>query len=831
MLRYITIIFLLLLKFCAFTQPISWSSRGIGGGGALFSPSINPGDNDEFFIASDLSALFHTTDYGLNYHLVHFTELQAGHNSKVCFTNIQGLQYSVNYANDRVLPVKSMDGGKTWNELPGNPDNTETVFSIWADYHNPSHVVIAYYGQIYFSKNGGDAFTLVHTAMSNGAGCLVGGAFFDGDKIYLGTNDGVIITIDGGSTWTTANISGLPVNERIASFTAARFGNNVRFFCLTSDVGNVYAGLPGSDYWGFLKGVYSCDFSISNVWTQKMNGINPDDDYPMFLDMAENDIQTVYLAGSNSSGTPIILKSTNGGENWFHSFHSTNNQNINTGWSGHGGDRGWSYGECPFGFDVAANDPDRIIFGDYGFVHKSSNGGQSWQQAYVDAAEQHPANQPTPPKAPYHSIGMENTSCWQILWADANTIFAGFSDIKGIISTDSGESWSFNYSGLNANTTYRIARSWNGTLFAATSNIHDMYQSTRLADNPLDNIDAEGKILYSVDNGLTWKLVKSFGHPVFWIALDPNNPGRAYASVIHYAGGAGVGGIYRCDNLESLGSSSWTLLPDPPRTQKHPASITVLDDGKVLAGYSGRRNSNGAFTNSSGAFLYDPVLNNWQDVSDQGMYYWTKDIVVDPNDPTQQVWYACVFSGWGGAPNGLGGLYRTKDRGQHWTRISGTKFDRVTSITFNPGLYDQVYLTTEQQGLWISNNISDDTPSFELVESYDFRQPERVFFNPFDLKELWVSSFGNGMKVGSLNISSSEDLSSQNSFNIYPNPAKNQICVETEKAGKLTLYDESGRQCKSMDLHAGINYLSVSDLPSGAYQATLNGNTTLLIKE
>jgi len=97
-----------------FAQPATWSPRGIGGGGALFSPAINPANNDEYFVACDLSALFHTTDDGLHYNLVHFNELQGGHNSKVCYTATAGLLYCVHYANDQIVPVKSTDGGATW---------------------------------------------------------------------------------------------------------------------------------------------------------------------------------------------------------------------------------------------------------------------------------------------------------------------------------------------------------------------------------------------------------------------------------------------------------------------------------------------------------------------------------------------------------------------------------------------------------------------------------------------------------------------------------------------------------------------------------------------
>lgn len=809
----------IILAFSLQSQPSNWSSRGVGGGGALFSPAINPADNDEYFIACDLSALFQTTDFGQQYNLVHFTQLQAGHNSKVCYTSTPGLRYCVHYANDKVVPVKSTDGGVSWNPLPGNPDNTEETFSIWADYNSPNRVVIAYYGQIYFSNNSGASFSLIHSAISNGAGCLIGGAFFDGNNIYLGTNDGVLVSTNGGTSWSSANLTGLPSNERIASFAVAKSGNTTRFFCLTGDVGDVYVGLPGSDYWNFLRGVYSCDYGVSN-WMPRMNGISIGSDFPMFVGMAENDINTVYLAGSNSNSVPIILKSTNAGGQWANTFLTDNNQNINTGWSGQGGDRGWSYGECPFGFDVAANDANRLVFGDYGFVHKSADGGQSWQQAYVNSSDQHPANISTPPKQAYHSVGLENTSNWQVIWANATTLFAGFSDIKGIRSTDGGQSWSFNYSGLNANSTYRLAKHPNGMLIAANSNIHDMYQSTRLADFPLDNIDFEGKLLYSTDNGANWQLMHAFGHPVFWITLDPNNPNRAYASVINYDAGTGTGGVYRCDNLLALGSSTWTLLPDPPRTQKHPASIEVLNDGKAVASFSGRRNASGVFTNSSGVFLYNPTSNSWQDVSAPGMLYWTKDIVIAPDDPQQNTWYACVFSGWGGAPNGLGGLYRTYDRGQNWARITGTQFDRVTSITFNPLNHKQLYLTTEQQGLWITSDITVANPVFLPVTSYDYRQPERVFFNPYKPGEIWVSSFGNGIKVGALGASGTQEWDAQR-LEVYPNPTTDALSIRCVEKGTLQLFDQLGRLVADWAVAPGETTVYLRGLDAGGYWAVL----------
>jgi hypothetical protein len=58
-------------------------------------------------------------------------------------------------------------------------------------------------------------------------------------------------------------------------------------------------------------------------------------------------------------------------------------------------------------------------------------------------------------------------------------------------------------------------------------------------------------------------------------------------------------------------------------------------------------------------------------------------------------------------------------------------------------------MTTETEGLWFSSNINAASPTLTQVAGYPFGQPERVFFNPYNSSEIWVTSFGNGIRVGS----------------------------------------------------------------------------------
>lgn len=827
-------LFFILLSLCVFGlshgQPSSFSPRGIGGGGALFSPSINPANPHEFYVSCDMTELFHTTDFGRSYTQAHFEQFIGGARSKVAFTDTPGLLFSLNYINENPLPVKSTDNGQTWQTLSGTPDPFGEYYSINVDRANPSRIQISTFSSVYFSTDGGNSFNGIHLTLT-AAGILVAGTFFDGNDIYIGTNDGVLVSTNGGVSWSLASIPGIPLDERIASFAGARSGTAIRFFCLTGNGFDVYPGLPGSDYWDFMSGVYSCNYGSNSTWTPVMNGIAVGDDYPMFVAMAENDIQTAYLGGGSSSSTPVILKTTDAGANWGDVFLASGNQNIATGWSGDGGDRGWGYGEMPFGMAVSPIDANYIVFSDYGFVHNSRDGGGTWSQAYVDSLDQNPMNANTPPYSEYSSIGLENTSCWQIHWTDANNIWSCNSDIRGIRSVDGGDHWSFDYTGHDGNTSYRVAQDASGTMYMATSRVHDIYQSTYLQDSRLDVNDPNGKILYSTNNGAAWQDLEVFNHPVYWIALDPNNSNRAYASVIHYDGGNGVGGVYLCDDLSNLATATWTLLPDPPRTEKHPASLVVLNDGNLLATYSGRRNGSGTFTASSGLFMYDPQGNSWTDLSDSGMHYWTKDVVVDPNDPQQNTWYVAVFSGWGGAPNGLGGLYKTTDRGANWTNLTGSSLDRVTSCTFNPTNPDEIFFTTEGQGLWRSGNVNATNPPINKVVNYPFRQPERVFFNPFNTNEMWVSSFGNGMRMGLFSTVGIPEFS--HGLEIFPNPTTGTINLDWqgETGEKGTIYDMQGRIVHSFILSKDLNRLQLEGLAPGMYVVQVGSKSVKVIVE
>jgi hypothetical protein len=182
-------------------------------------------------------------------------------------------------------------------------------------------------------------------------------------------------------------------------------------------------------------------------------------------------------------------------------------------------------------------------------------------------------------------------------------------------------------------------------------------------------------------------------------------------------------------------------------------------------------------------------------------------------------------------------LYKTTNRGTSWTKLTNAAtIDRVTSCTFNPNDPNQIYLTTETNGLWISSTINAATPSFSLVPSYPFQQPERVFFNPYNANEIWVTSFGNGMKMGTISTNTtmvflSEENSNKKEFELFPNPALSEVTIRLTDDlivnSSLEIKDISGRVIY-LESFRGVTKVNISSYQKGTYLVTVMGEGIIL---
>ena len=724
---------LLFAAMASAAPPSRWIPRGAGGGGAFFGPSISPHNPDEIFVASDMSDLFHSTDMGASWQMLNFRQMQGNNRMTwIQFTSKTNVLYALNGS----IPAKSTDGGATWTHIAPDPW-WSGAYCVFADPERTNRLFMSDYTTLFFSQDGG----AIYSAKYETNDFHIAGAFFDGPTIYIGSSAGLLVSTNSGTNFTLSAIGGIPSDEAMISFSGARESGTNRLYCVTWYGGDVYPGISGSDFYGY-RAVYRLDHGFSPSWTRITNGFG--NDMMTFISLTRTNICVAYAAGATEYPEyPVVYKTMNGGDTWTKIFRVNNNDNILTGWQGD--DPGpwnwqkWSFGGNAMGFNVCPTDPKRAAITDYGFVHITTNGGASWSQAYVHRSDQNATNAATPRGRSYHSVGLENTSCWWIEWANSNRMTACYTDIRGEHSGDGGITWGFP-TGLLHNSSYEaLKHPTNGRTYLAASSVHDMYAwDAYCQDSAIDG--GTGTVMVSSDGGMNWSPLPQFRYPAVALAVNPTNLNRMYVSGVHSANG----GIFFSSNFQSGAGATWTKLANPPRTQGHPYKIHVLSDGTLVCSYSAR--ISGDFTDSSGVFVSTNGGAAWLDRSDAGMRYYTKDVIIDPHDPSQRVWYAGVWGEWGNS-SGLGGLYRTTNRGVAWTRIT-MGIDQVGSCAVTPWNSNEVYITTENQGLWYCTNARAAAPAFMEITSYPFRHPTRVFFNPFNSNEIWVTSYGGGMMMG-----------------------------------------------------------------------------------
>lgn len=89
--------------------------------------------------------------------------------------------------------------------------------------------------------------------------------------------------------------------------------------------------------------------------------------------------------------------------------------------------------------------------------------------------------------------------------------------------------------------------------------------------------------------------------------------------------------------------------------------------------------------------------------------------------------------------------------------------------------------------------------------------------NPSDSLSVWVI-ISAGPTVGTIEVNVREDA-------VFPNPAKNQITVDTPRGGTFQLYNALGSLVRSENLNSGKNNIYVDDLSNGVYLYSVDGTS------
>ncbi|MEP7170890.1 MAG: hypothetical protein ABI855_16095, partial [Bacteroidota bacterium] len=694
----------------SYSQPTSWQARGMGGGGAVYSPSISPFNPNEAYMGCDMGLMSHTLDFGITWRTISFDTLMGQRHTKVNFTNHPDTLYveSVDKYSSRNFPAISVNGGTTWNVVPSIAFwGGFGSFRLFANPYNSKQVIASSYTNVYFSNNWGNTFTSFHTASTQGATSIhLAGVLFTNDTIFVSTDRGLIISPNNGTSWNafvnynTMGITTGAGNEAVVSFGGAVYNNQTRFFCTTISANNLTVKTEPRDIQYFQK-LYRMNYNSSAIWADITANLKNADatlnnyNYAYQVTMNQNNIDTLYLTGqtrspaiSTGSKFGTVFKTTDGGNSFTNVFlknSNPTNANMTTGWIGASSSSGftqsWLGINTTEGLGIDPNNVNRLMRSDFSLACISTDGGATWDQRYVLTGE-HPSLTLIGSNDLYQTNGLQTTVCHWMHWLSPSRVLGAYSDVLLHESNDSGNTWGFLFDSLwsqKVNDIPMLCTSPSGRLYAPegeTLGNNGDWSDYRLS------ITHAGKIMYSNDAN-HWHLLKNFSAPVSWASFNPNDTTTLYVTVLSEMADT-TGGIWKCSGLPL--SPSWSKLNSPVRTQRRPSQIYVLNNGDLVAIYGARDSStvqpiSFSFQASSGVFLSSDGGNTWTDLcaSYTTMQKDVRFLTIDPNDPTQNTLLVGVgSSGTGSQP----GLYRTYNRGTSWTNIWVGK--NVLSCTFNP---------------------------------------------------------------------------------------------------------------------------------------------------
>jgi hypothetical protein len=174
--------------------------------------------------------------------------------------------------------------------------------------------------------------------------------------------------------------------------------------------------------------------------------------------------------------------------------------------------------------------------------------------------------------------------------------------------------------------------------------------------------------------------------------------------------------------------------------------VILHEDGTLFANICAKRPEAGAPLMREGVGLYRSRdrADHWEPIYPAEPLRYIKDFSVHPKDSQRILMGACDA----GRGDGSGGLYYTDDGGKSWRRI-GRKGSQTFGGYFHPRNEGWIYMTLTEgapgAGLWLSR---DNGKTWEAFDELPFSNVQRVEFDPGDPKRIFVTTFGGSVWKG-----------------------------------------------------------------------------------
>jgi len=715
-------------------QQSAWTNLGVGGGGAFYNPAGSPHDPKLVFVSSDMSGIYRSEDAGKSWQMLDWRQIRHS-KSPVFHPTDPNVVYACGWSNNQFKV--SHDKGKTWRDVANPaPWAEDSLGLLTIDRANPKLMLLSGAKNLYRSTDGAKTWSVIAGAPVGFIGQHIDQTSPADKRVCFGASaSGVWRTSDGGLTWTDQS-KGLPSRE-IRGFSGASDPKTGRVV--------IYCTIPSRKVDGkFAGGVYRST-DRGETWESAMGeGINTtlgtqeggeaDIDEYFFLSQSETTPDTIFVTNRGTGYLPpyhwTVYRSDDAGKTWRSCFFNDprNRKYSNTpdpGWLMYEASRGW--GDRALGFRVNPATPDQAIYTNYGEVFITMDGGKTWYQAFTKHADG-----PGEPKKGdrWTSIGIEDTNCWQYAFDphDKNRTYICYTDIGFARSEDRGKTWYPMMAALPwRNTVYQIAFDPDvpGKIYAASSSQHDIpHWSQVQGPNP----KLPGGMALSQDYGKTWTKISEGLPPaaVTSVVVDPTSPKDAR---VLYCTSYGYG-VYKSTN----GGKSWVKKTEGivPENNRLVYRLERTKDGTLYCSVAGRRPGKGV----------DVAVTGGLHKSTDGAETWTRissDEIFRPVDfcihPTElNTIYVAVMDGLGHK----GGIYKTTDGGKTWTQ-SVPDYDKKFcsyiegfSVALNPRDPNIVYFLTSTHGMFLSRDAGKTWTAIGPEKSPPFMTAQRIYWDPED---------------------------------------------------------------------------------------------------
>jgi len=474
-----------------------------------------------------------------------------------------------------------------------------------------------------------------------------------------------------------------------------------------------------------------------------------DPDQFMYMSMAATCPDTVYVTNTGTDGAPpehyTVFRTDDGGRTWKDCFYNDprgGNKACNTevGWLTY--DRSRGFGDRALSFNVNQGNPDEVFYSNFGEIFITTNGGKNWYQAFSRRAD----GQGAPGRDQrWESCGSEDTTCWRYIFDpyDHNRTYICYTDIGFARSEDRGKSWL--YDSKNApsrNNTYDLAPDPDvaGVFWGAFSDMHDI-PTWRYVQGPGK---VHGGIAKSTDHCKNWTRQENGlpNAPALAIVIDPVGPKESrtlYAGIYGY-------GVYKSTD----GGNTWAQKSNgiEPAGNRQVVSLKRWKDGTLFCSTAARRKGQGVSNDlTGGIYMSTDGAETWTRISNDAMFRCV-DFAVDPDD--KKIIYVAAMDGLGHK----GGAYRTTDGGKTWENTpvpydkSVESYLEGMTMTIHPQKRNVVYFCTHTHGMFLSRDAGKTWSSIGPLKSPPFCNCTRIFWDPEDIKTVYIVTFGGGVWRG-----------------------------------------------------------------------------------